>query len=249
MFSYEATMRSVIGTRTEQQDYAILKNEEDSLLAVVCDGMGGLYAGNKASEAAAIELMLQYEKKDADEPITDFFSNIVDILDEKVFSLTDKENENFHSGTTIVAIHIKGENLNWLSIGDSRLYIIRDNEIVQATRDHNYNLTLNDMLQHGEISAEDYDIEKRRGDSLISFIGMGGISVMDISKNPFIVQKGDYILITTDGLFKILSADEIKKVILSGKEVEKLADDLISNVSAQSNGEQDNTTFVLVKIN
>lgn len=248
MAYYESAVRSVLGTRDEQQDYVILKNDNNALLAVVCDGMGGLYAGNKASELAATELTLQYKNKDTDETITDFFLNVIDILDEKVFSLVDRENNNMHSGTTIVAAHLEGDNLNWMSIGDSRLYVIRNNEIVQATRDHNYNLNLNEMLQNGAISAETYMAEKRRGDSLISFIGMGGIEIMDISKNPLIVQKGDYILVTTDGLFKILSDDQIRKIITSEKDIEDLADDLISEASNLASGEQDNTTFVLIKI-
>lgn len=248
MISYQVAKRSVLGTREEQQDYAIVREQDNNLLAVVCDGMGGLKHGGAASALAANELISQYEKKCEDESIIDFFFNVVDILDESVCALTNSKNSDEHAGTTIVAAYIKNNYLNWLSVGDSRLYIVRGKEIVQATRDHNYQLKLDEMLKDNLISGKDYERENQRGESLISFIGMSGIEIMDLNRNPFNLQVGDYILITTDGLFKILPDNLIGKIVINSKDVEEAAETLIKESITQCKGEQDNTTFILIHI-
>lgn len=247
MISYEAAKRSFLGTREEQQDFALFKKEKQSLFAVVCDGMGGLKGGSEASMIAATEMMTLYEKKEKEESISEFLLNAVDILDEKICNLVDENNAKLHAGTTIVAVSVEEDRLNWLSVGDSRLYIIRGKEIVQATRDHNYNLNLKAMLESGALSEQEYNKEKVRGESLISFIGIGGIEVMDISRKPLILQNDDYILITTDGLFKLMSDQEIMQIIKSGKNVNESADLLIEGSLKRAVKYQDNTTFVLIK--
>lgn len=248
MVSYKAAKRSFLGTREEQQDYALFKSTDSSIFAVVCDGMGGLKGGSIASSVVATELMTQYENKEKSEPIKDFFFNTVDVLDEKVCNLVDEDNKKMHAGTTLVAVCIEGNRLNWLSVGDSRLYVIRGREIVQATRDHNYNLNLNALLKSGALSEQEYKKEKVRGESLISFIGIGGIEVMDISQKPLPLQNGDYVLLTTDGLFKLMSDQEIKEIIITGRSVDESADFLIEKSFKKAVKFQDNTTFVLIKI-
>lgn len=237
-----------MGTREEQQDFALFKSTDGSLFAVVCDGMGGLKGGSIASSIVATELMAQYEKREKSEPIKDFFFNVVDVLDEKVCSLVDEENKKLRAGTTLVAACIEENKLNWLSVGDSRLYVIRGREIVQATRDHNYNLNLNALLKSGMLSEQEYNKEKVRGESLISFIGIGGIEVMDISQKPLSLQNGDYVLVTTDGLFKLMSDQEIKETIITGRSVDESADLLIEKSFKKAVKSQDNTTFILIKI-
>ena len=249
MKPYEVTMRSVIGTRADQQDFSQIKDEDDELLIAVCDGMGGLEGGSIASKITIEQLFSLYEKKENAEDIRDFYLNTVDILDEQVFSLIDSQGDRLNAGTTIVCSHLKNNKLDWLSVGDSRLYIIRGKEIVRATRDHNYKLILDDMLLNGKIKADEYAGLISKGEALISYIGIGGIEVMDISKDSLALQAGDYILATSDGLYKILTDEEIMNIITANSTLDEKADNLLSFASEHANGVQDNTTFVLIKIN
>ena len=248
MISYEAAQRSFLGTRTEQQDFALSKSEMSSFFAVVCDGMGGLRGGSLASQVVATELMRLYEEREKEEPIKDFLFNSVDILDEKVCNLVDENRVRLHAGTTLVTVCIEENRLSWLSVGDSRLYVIRGREIVQVTQDHNYNLNLNKMLKSGTLSKQEYNREKSRGEALISFVGIGGIDIMDISSQPLLMKDGDYILVTTDGLFKTMTDEEIRETVIAEENVEKSADLLIKRSSEKAAKSQDNTTFILIKI-
>jgi len=224
---YEAATASILGTREEQQDYALLEQGRSCIFAVVCDGMGGLEAGAAASKAAAETLRDLLAAKQPGEPVASFFLRCVDILDESVVRLGSG------AGTTIVAAIIIGLDLFWLSIGDSRLYLLRGDEIVQATRDHNYYL-----LQP--------DAESGKGEALVSYLGLGGIEMMDINQTPFQLQPGDVVLLTTDGLTKSLPDHLILRLLRSGSTKESLQK--LLEAATENSAAQDNTTCVVIQI-
>lgn len=238
--------RSDIGDRDEQQDYIGCVTENGELLAVVCDGMGGLKMGSAASVCAAECLIDLFRAKKENEDIPSFFLESIDVLDEKVSSLTDENGERSGAGTTIASVCISDGLLYWMSVGDSRICILRGNDFEIATRDHNYRLLLNKMLDDGILTNEKFLEENANGDALISFIGKSGIDVMDISQG-FELGHGDYILLMSDGLYKNLDNETIKQTVLCARTVEEAADNLIGLSKLRSNGQSDNVSFILIK--
>ena len=241
-------MKSVIGTRDEQQDCAYQNVDNQRVLAIVCDGMGGHESGGLASAITIEKFKELYERKDPAESFSAFYLNAIDILDELVFNMKNEYGERLGAGTTFVAATIDDDELSWLSVGDSRLYILRNDEFVQATRDHNYFLRLEQMKLENEINENQYQAEAVKGESLISFIGMGGIEVMDINHSPFKLQSNDTVLLSTDGLYKALSDNEIMDC-LRRKTVEDALSALIGSVEAKAHQFQDNTTCIVIKYN
>ena len=237
-------MKTDIGTREEQQDYAVCVNKPGMFAAVVCDGMGGLDGGYAAAYNAGECLAEIIKKRDTAESISELFLRSVDILDERVCALKNEKGEPAKSGTTVVAVVIENGGLYWLSVGDSRLYLMRGNELVQATRDHNYALVLESMPEEYVPTPED----TAKKDALVSFIGIGGIDIMDISNNPVPLIGDDVILLTTDGLFKALTNEQIKSIINSNKNVDSAACELLSQAEINSPQSRDNITFVLIKM-
>lgn len=235
------SLKSDMGTRDEQQDYALCYYEGGCFAAVVCDGMGGLSGGILAAKCAATTFIELVKSRDKAEDVSSFFLRMVDILDEKVSSLKDASGEKLNAGTTLVAVLIEKEKLYWLSVGDSRLYLMRNNELIQATRDHNYSLLLN-SIQPGDTASV------LRKDALISFIGMGGIRIMDISKNSVSLVENDMILLTTDGLFKSLTDSQIKSVLVKNNNTEKTSEELLALAKKNSPISRDNITLVFTKI-
>ena len=245
---YTAAMRSVVGTRDEQQDHAFQSVAAERVVAAVCDGMGGLESGRIVSIATIEKFKELYAKKEPDEAIPSFLLTAVDILDEFIFQMKHENGESLHAGTTLVAAVIENDNLFWLSVGDSRLYILRGSEFVQATRDHNYFLRLDEMMREKEITENQYQAEAARGEALISFIGMGGIEVMDISNAPFKLLPKDTVLLSTDGLYKALSREEIA-ACLRMEDVEEALTALLDRASEKACQSQDNTTCVIIRYN
>jgi len=245
---YTVAMKSIIGTRDQQEDCAFCSSDEKKVVAAVCDGMGGHECGKLASTVTIEKFKDSLAKKDLAESFPNFYLALVDILDELVFNLKNQKGERLGAGTTLVSAAIVNSDLFWLSVGDSRLYILRDNELVQATRDHNYFLRLNKMKQENEISDNQYETEAAKGEALISFIGMGGIELMDINHAPFKLQPDDTILLSTDGLYKSLSDEEIKQCLRTDN-VEDALTSLLGKVEAKACRFQDNTTCVIIKYN
>ena len=243
-YEIQCALQSVIGTREEQQDYATYKQTDSCFVAVVCDGMGGLEGGYVASKCAAETLVRIIEEKNADETIPQVLLRSVDVLDEQVFGLKDNQGKRLNAGTTLVAVVIENDKVYWLSVGDSRLYIVRDKEMVQATRDHNYSLVL-DSLPSNYIPTEE---ELSKKEALISFVGMGGIETMDLSNNPLFLQHNDKLLLTTDGLFKALTDEQIKSVIEKELSPELTVKELINQTEMYALEGRDNTTVIYIKI-
>ncbi len=238
-------IRTDIGTRDEQQDAVETYAECGALAAVICDGMGGMSGGSLASQVASKEMIEIIKKRDEAESIPELFLRSVDILDEKVSSIIDSDGKKMNAGTTIVSVFIKKNRLYWMSVGDSRLYICRGNDMLQATRDHNYFLSLS--TQNDEYEPLEEELEK--GAALISFIGMGGIEIMDISTNPFELRGGDKLLLTTDGLFKALSDDQICKILsdYTAEKISVVADKLLEAAVNAAPDMRDNISFVLIQ--
>lgn len=237
------SLRNDIGTRDEQQDYAVCYSEPNFFAAVVCDGMGGLNGGYAAGKCAAETMIDLIKTRDKAENISNLFLNSVDILDERVSNLKNLSGERINAGTTLVSVVIEKGYLYWLSVGDSRLYLMRQNELVQATRDHNYSLVLNSMPQ-GYIPTQEEVLKK---DALVSYIGMSGIEIMDISRNPILLVENDMILLSTDGLFKALTDIQIKSILTQNITAEETAEELLAAAEKTAPDIRDNITFVFIK--
>lgn len=244
---YSTAVRSDIGGREQQQDRAYLCIHEDQIYAVVCDGMGGAMDGRAASDAALAtmrHIYMDYYSEGAVDA-SSFLYHAMIAADKAVSARMTRG----IGGTTLVAAILTGEQMHWVSVGDSRLYIIRSGKILQATRDHNYQLRLNEMLQQEEITSELYHKEMVRGDALLSYLGKGNLTLYDLTQAPFTLQSGDAILLTTDGLFRTLSDEDVCTTITANIPTSQKADILMRNILNKDNhSSQDNTTFILIDV-
>lgn len=246
--SYEIQIRSDIGDRTEQEDKAYVYIKKPVVCAVVCDGMGGRERGEEASRIAVgkmQQLLGEFSDYHKKENVVDFIMNAIIKLDISV----SREFRKQKGGTTIVATIIIDGVAYWFSVGDSRLYILRNNEIVRATRDHNYYLLLDEKLKKGEITQVEYEREATRGEALISFLGNGGIQVYDLTKEPLVLMEDDMLLLATDGLYRVLQESVIQQILCKKNSLEEKADKLMEQVVAMKQTKKlDNVTFVLIRV-
>lgn len=245
--------RSAVGNRNYQQDAlyvspskVLASNKKTRVLALVCDGMGGMADGGKASRTA-IQMMVQefqQVEKNPDLNIPAFFRQGICTIDHVISSFP-KENGK-GSGTTMVACIVEDNRLYWASVGDSRIYIIRNHEIRQVTRDHNYWLRLQEKVAAGEMTQEEA-MASRYKEALISYLGMGNVSLMDINTSPFEMQYGDMVMLCSDGITKTLPDRQIKEIILADAvKPEQKAEALVEAATHANSHSQDNTSVVLL---
>ncbi len=241
---YEIGAWSDIGTRTCQEDSMLVTEREGSILAAVCDGMGGLGGGDIASRTAVDLLFDLFMEEDITDPAA-FFEDSVDLLDAPVYFLEDEQKNRLKSGTTIVSVLLQENRLHWLSVGDSRIYVLRAGDMVQVTRDHTYGEQLLDRLAQNRITQEQFDGEAKKHASLTSFLGIGGIRQMDTPGIPLELQPDDVVLLTSDGLYH--SVDMKNMAELSGISVETMLQRTEALIAACDQPVRDNTSFVLIR--
>lgn len=238
---------SSLGARDSQQDSSFVGANDDTLLAAVCDGMGGMNGGELASETA-IRILVENFYQSNLENIPLFFKTVMNQMDESVYALKN-EGKRLGAGTTIVSIIINKEGIFWLSVGDSRIYLYRRGELICPVRSHTYRLLLDKKMAEEKITADIYAEEEKKAEALISFLGIGGIHYMDINQNPFIQESGDQILLCSDGLYKSLSDQRILEILKLNRTPGDKSKMLVEEALENGGKKQDNTSVILIQIN
>lgn len=247
--SFDAGVFSLIGTREYQQDYAGLMVKENGISGIICDGMGGLNGGERASSEAVKLFAFDYMKMEGGSPVSEFFYQEADKMDRLVSLLKDSKGNFLRAGSTVVSVIIEESRLHWMSVGDSRIYILRGDSILQVTKEHNYKFQLNEALESGNISAEKYAAEMSGGqaEALTSYLGMGGLKYIDINPNPFQLEADDVILLCSDGLYRSLDESQIMAMLKDNKINSGVSAKRLSCMALeQASKGQDNTTVLVI---
>lgn len=249
--AFSLAVLSVIGNRKDQQDSFGLKLDKNNGLVVICDGMGGFEEGKTASELAVNIFLSQYQEDlFGEDPI----ENMIATAKKADIAISDIRNNNgirLNSGSTVVSIIIDHKKLFWCSVGDSRGYLIRNGEMVQFTQDQNYNTVLLEKKNSGQLDDYEFQKEKEMGDALISYLGIGDLELIDYSAKPFDLIENDKIVIMSDGLYKLLSNQEMQRIIENFSNITEALNalDIKAKRNAAKRGEEmDNMTVAIMNI-
>ncbi len=249
-FSLKMGLSSILGTRKNQQDSVYGQVDGKRALAIVCDGMGGMNGGELASQTAVKILAEDYYKNRPDSDIPGFFREEAIKMNAAVRDLEDGKGNPLNGGTTVVATIIEENKLYWLSVGDSKIYLIRDKNIVAVNREHNFRMRLDERLKSGAITKEQYKKEEGQAEALISYLGIEDLTLMDINKKPFLLQENDIVLLCSDGLYKCLKESEIGELVYYEEpDMERAARRLTNVVLKRKKRSQDNTSLVIMQYN
>lgn len=226
----------------------VRSNNEDSLLVrepflfAVADGMGGYSAGEIASretlkvfEFATHQLRHQGDME-PEEVLREAFAK----ANKHTYVLAQKNNAYKGMGTTLTALYLPGDNTAYAAhVGDSRLYLYRNNTLSQITHDHSY---VADLLAQGKITDKEAFNHPKRN-VLMQALGVEEEIKTDIIH--FALEQGDVLLLCSDGLSDMLQDVEIAS-ILEKDAFEKAAIDLLEQ--SLDNGGKDNISLIMIAI-
>ena len=231
--------------RAQNQDaFLVEKLDKNTLLCVVCDGMGGAKSGNIASTLASDVFVQQIRQTWNGDPgqdkIDQMLRNAVKLANFTVFDQAQQFEEFAGMGTTLVAVLISGKRATIVNVGDSRAYFVDRVGIRQVTVDHS---VVQLMVSRREITPE--QAKTYPGKSLITrAIGTESTVACDIFHKK--VNRGDYFLLCSDGLSNLMDDQEILFEVAHGQDKEKCCQRLLD--IAKKRGAPDNVTSVLVAI-
>ena len=231
--------------RKQNQDaFRIEKLDRSNLLCVVCDGMGGAKSGNIAS-TLAVEVFAEEIRRcwvpGMDQEKTDqMLRSAVKLANFTVFDQSAQFEEFDGMGTTLVAVLVQGRKATVVNVGDSRAYLIDWNGIRQVTKDHSL---VQLMVDRGELTAE--VAKSYPGKNFITrAIGTEPVVMCDIFHRD--LNKGDFLLLCSDGLSNLMDDQEILFEVVHGVNKQRCCKRLLS--IAKNRGAPDNVTSVLVLI-
>lgn len=248
---------SVLGTREYQQDTVFANAEGRAAVGVVCDGMGGLEGGEVASQKAVMTFVSDFyawfDGGDFHEDgLFRFLKEEAGRMNQAVVSLKNRAGEFLDAGTTAVAAVIIENRLYWLSVGDSRIYLLRDGRIHQLTRDHNVRLLIDEEMKRGMISRDEYDRRARNAEGLISYLGIGELELIDTNDGgkPILLEDNDIVILCSDGVYKRLTDEAVAQMIWCDEpDMERAAKHLTDVILRYTKKNQDNTSIVLMQYN
>lgn len=231
--------------RTQNQDmYQIEQLDKNTLLCVVCDGMGGAKSGNVAS-TLAVDVFTQEIRRSfvggmETEQIDQMLRSAVKLANFTVYDQSRQFEEFAGMGTTLVAVLVQGKQVTIVNVGDSRAYSIKESGVNQLTKDHSL---VQMMIDKGELTPE--QAKTYPGKNLITrAIGTEMVVNCDIFR--YKAEADECLLLCTDGLSNIVDEQEMLFEVVHGGDVGGVCERLLA--IAKNRGAPDNVTCVLAQI-
>ena len=244
--------RQSVGKRSGQEDayaFSLIPARVGGgtgLLLIVADGMGGHAAGNRASELAVRTFGGAFHRGGT--TMRERLSSALDAANDALAAAIEADPEQLEGmGTTLLAAAVTPLGLEWISVGDSPLYLFRRGTLRRINADHSFRPVLRAMVAKGEVTEEQAAVSSLRNRLRAALIG-GEIALVDLPATPLPLLDGDIVLAGSDGL-QTLTDDALADVLRAhaAADAATLATQLVQAVLAAGAAKQDNITAALVK--
>lgn len=239
--SLRSAWASTPGAREEQQDACQCALGADWAFAVLCDGMGGLPHGAAASAQCVSRMVRGLPALlEAEEGcIPALLREQVQGADAGIAALSDGEGRPLRCGTTLVCAYVRGRRLYYAAVGDSHLYLVREDGLLRLNEEHNLLSRLRRQGREADTSP--------LGQALTSFIGMGGALEIDCNGTPCHLEPGDMLLLCSDGVYRALAGEELT-ALCAAPTVREAAAGIIRQVEEKHLPGQDNATCAVLRL-
>ena len=248
LLSYRLANLQGVGAREHQEDsfvvvnaFDVMRIKEQGLFFAVCDGMGGMADGALASQTAVQSLRTSFMSMDRSD-------DLAAQLRDSIFQASSEVESRIggDGGSTVVACLVYQENLYYASVGDSFLYLLRNNTLYRMNREQNVcHQSYMEVIRGGGIDPSDYQ-DQSDAAALTGFLGMIGLDDVDCSVRPFPLREGDILLACSDGVGGVISENEVRE-ILSLPSEQDMCQQMEQKLINYARANQDNYTAFVVK--
>lgn len=222
--------------REENEDRFLAKKfENGAALLAVADGMGGQAAGERASQM----VVSIFDGLNPDAP--EMEAHLVELVRtarRKICEASAEDESLKGMGTTLTLAFVKDSVAQWIHVGDSRLYLFREEMLIQVTEDQN---VAGLLLRAGEITPEEARVHQLRN-MLFSHLGREDFELDMGSLN---LSPGDVLVLSTDGLHDSLTESQVEAILYSNADLQDRVRSLVQ--AALEAGARDDATVVVVE--
>ncbi len=226
---------------TNQDAFVCGRLFEDTVFAVVCDGMGGANGGGVASATAirilSDRLVTAYREGMGDSSVRNLLESAIAAANIEIYDTAMAEPELRGMGTTVVAAIVTGSRVHIAHVGDSRAYLVTSEELEQITRDHSI---VQAMVEKGQLTQKEAQNHPRK-----HFItrALGVEETVQCDYTDFTLPEEGRLLLCTDGLTNMVETDDIYAIVRS-MDTEQSVGALLD--AANAAGGSDNITAVMI---
>jgi protein phosphatase len=255
--AFEYASRASQGARSYQEDAASIRAAPEGadaasgeagasqLMAVLADGMGGHAGGALASATACQVFQRAYETSSGDVPAR--LGEALSLANTAIAECVSENPALNGMGCTLVGAAFSPAGIEWVSVGDSPLFLVRGGEILLLNEDHSLAPEIDKLAAAGRMSWEEAKTDPRRH-FLRSALTGHDIDLVDRSQRPLALEPGDVVILASDGIQTLGHADILRVAQDSeAGSAEDLAEALLAAVAAAGDAYQDNTTVVVVR--
>src|SRR5688500_3787305 len=209
-----------------------------SPLFVVADGMGGAQAGEVASEIA----VRQFEGglPDGQDP-GEALAALIQEANARIHEQARNDAQHAGMGTTTTAAYLTGDAVVVAHVGDSRCYLLRDDDLIRLTRDHSL---VDELIRRGKLTEEQAESHPQR--SVITR-ALGPEPNVEVDVEAFPARAGDVFLLCSDGLTSMVHEAQLKPLLADrSRPLEQIGRELIA--AANDAGGRDSITVILFRV-
>jgi protein phosphatase len=223
-----------------EDDYVIM---QDQRVVAVADGMGGAAAGEVASGifVSTVREFFTAQDLDSEETASQAVQQVFSVANERMIGHVDRNPSDAGMGCTAELLTFTEGRYIIGHVGDSRIYLFRNGELRQLTKDHSL---VQMQLDSGMITAEEALVHPKKN-VVLRAVGIERDFSLDLLRgNSF---TGDLFLLCSDGLTDMIGDDAVVAVLLASLSLDQKAEQLVE--SAKNAGGKDNITVVLCQVN
>lgn len=226
------------GGRENNEDRMGYCYTRESGLFVLADGMGGHPEGEVAAQLAlqTTSALFQQQARPSIKDPVEFLTKSLLAAHHQILRYAGEKGMLDTPRTTYVAVILQDDGATWVHCGDSRLYVIREGQLLTRTRDHSY------LEQH---NAGVIKVDMLNRNILFTCLGSPTKPVFDVT-GPVVLQQGDKLLLCSDGLWGSLSDEEIVRQ-MADRSVSEAVPDLVESALRAGGPRGDNVTVLAME--
>jgi PPM family protein phosphatase len=246
--------RQIRGRRETQEDYYAFTDASSPsekplsrLLLAVGDGLGAHSGGSVASYVAVNAFVRAFHENDLATSwrlrlALDAANDTLSFLSQKLPTVSTP------MGTTLVAASVSREQLHWISVGDSPLFLYRNKTLERLNEDHSLTPLIEQRVRIGDMTQEEADHHPDRHTLQSALLGQE-IQLIDSPSDPLPLQSGDLVIAASDGIFT-LEHNQLEEMLAFGRHTtaDKIADAILFAIRRVNFDRQDNATVGVIKI-
>ena len=223
------------GGREKNEDRMGYCYTRESGLFVLADGMGGHPDGEVAAQIAlqTVSALYQKEARPVVKDPVEFLTLALMAAHHQIIRYASEKGMLDTPRTTLVAALVQGTSAHWVHCGDSRLYLVRDSQLVTRTRDHSY------LEQH---SSGVIRMERINRNILFTCLGSPSKPVFDVA-GPVVLQQGDKLMLCSDGLWGSVVEADIVSHMAAGS-VSEAVPEMVEQALRNGGEHSDNVTVI-----